>query len=216
MIDNLERRSTPRPINFRAAEEGADSPGTLEGYAAVFNSESRDLGGWVEVIDPAAFGEAGALDLERHIRVIARSEHDSRHLLGTTDAGTLSIVIDDVGVRYTVKLPQTSAGRDAAVLAQRGDYAFSSFAFYTLPNGSEWRENAQGILVRRVTAAQLVDVAPVADPAYWGATVAARDFDLEAIRASIHPSPEPPGEWEQIARDRAQSIDARMRVRKGY
>lgn len=186
-----ERRAFERPVTLRAAPEGSESPGTLEGYAAVFNSESRDLGGWVEVIDPEAFGAPaadGGLDLERHHRVIARSEHDSRLLLGTTNAGTLRVYLDETGVRYEVDLPNSTAGRDAAVLAERGDYSFSSFAFYTLPGGSEWRENAVGQLVRHVTSAQLVDVAPVADPAYWGSSTGLRDFDLEAIRASLRPN----------------------------
>jgi HK97 family phage prohead protease len=188
MTATLERRATPRPIEFRAVED-TGGPGVLTGYAVVFDSESRDLGGWVETIDREAFGGAlddGTLDLSRHHRVIARSEHDSRSLLGTTDAGTLRLFVDDVGIRYEVDLPNTTAGRDAAVLAARGDYAFSSFAFYSMPDGTEWRENAQGQLVRHVTQAQLVDVAPVADPAYWGSSSELqRSFDLDAIRADL-------------------------------
>lgn len=203
----LERRSTPRPIEFRAAPEGTAGLGILTGYAAVFNSESRDLGGWVEVIDPAAFGAPlpdGSLDLARHHRVIARSEHDSRALLGTTDAGTLRITVDDIGVRYFIDVPDTTAGRDAAVLAQRGDYAFSSFAFYTLPGGGEWRENEQGQLVRRVKSAQLVDVAPVADPAYWGSSAElTRNFDLDAIRKELRS--DKPAEPEAAPKSRASA-----------
>lgn len=193
-MPEYEHRAVERPVQLRAAPEGVDSPGTLVGYAAVFNSESRDLGGWVEVIDPSAPGPAGpdgALDMTRHHRVMARTNHDPNLLLGTTNAGTLRVFIDEVGVPYEVDLPNTQAGRDAAVLAERGDFAFSSFAFYTLPGGSEWRENDQGQLVRRVTAMQLVDVAPVADPAYWGSSVGLRNFDLDAIRASIRSTQDP-------------------------
>jgi len=202
-MPDYERRAFERPVQLRAAPEGSDSPGTLVGYAAVFNSESRDLGGWIEVIDPAAAGETGeggALDLTRHHRVIARTNHDSNLLLGTTDAGTLRVFVDEVGIAYEVDLPNTQAGRDAAVLAERGDFAFSSFAFYTLPNGSEWRENEQGQLVRRVTAMQLVDVAPVADPAYWGSSVGLRAFDLDAIRASLRSTEDPNHEDPVAAR----------------
>lgn len=206
-MPEIERRAFAQPVTLRAAPEGSDSPGTLTGYAAVFNSESRDLGGWTEVIDPGAFGEpldGGVLDMERHHRVIARSEHDSRHLLGTTDAGTLRLFVDEIGVRYEVDLPNTSAGRDAAVLAQRGDYAFSSFAFYTLPEGSEWRENENGVLVRRVLGAQLVDVAPVADPAYWGSSVGLRDFDLDQIREELRS--DQPTEPEAVPNARAAAL----------
>ncbi|KQR91294.1 hypothetical protein ASF93_08075 [Microbacterium sp. Leaf347] len=174
------------------------------GYGAVFNSQSRDLGGWVEEIDPAAFGPVGPLDLAVHTRVIARAEHDSRLLLGTTDAGTLRVAVDDIGLPYSVDLPNTSAGRDAAELASRGDYSHSSFAFRILPDGVEWRENADGILVRRILRAVLIDVAPVADPAYWAATAELqRSVDLDAVRAALHPQPPAPGDWENAATERS-------------
>lgn len=221
MNDVIERCIAAQPVQLRAAPDGTRSPGTLVGYGAVFNSLSRDLGGWAEEIDPKAFGEPGpdgGLDLERHTRVIARSEHDSRLLLGTTDAGTLRLFIDDVGLRYEVDLPDTTAGRDAAVLAERGDYRFSSFAFSTLD--AEWREDGDDRLVRRVLSARLVDVAPVADPAYWGASVGKRDFNLDEIRAGLHQDdqPAPPGDWENDAAARARritdGIEARQRPRR--
>lgn len=210
MNEVLERRAVPQPVTLRAAPESSTSPGILEGYALEFNKLSRDLGGWFEEIDPRAFGEPidGALDMSLHHRVLCRSEHDSRLLLGTTDAGTLRIFIDDVGLRYEVDLPNTTAGRDAAALAERGDYAFSSFAFYTLPDGTRWREDEDGRLVRRVTAGRLVDTAPVADPAYWSSSVGKRDFDLDEVRASLHSEtslPAPPGEYENAATDRARA-----------
>lgn len=204
MID-LERRVVDKPTEFRAAAEGSGDVGVLTGYAVVFDSPSRDLGGWFEEIAPEAFGAAdgeGRVDMGLHTRVIARAEHDSRLLLGTTDAGTLRLYIDDVGVRYEVDLPNTGAGRDVAALAKRGDYRHSSFAFHALEN--EWRENTAGSLVRRVTRATLSDVAPVADPAYWAATTQMRSaVDIDAVRASLHPSPAGPGEWEAEATKRA-------------
>lgn len=218
-MPDIERRVFERPVQLRAAPEGSKSPGILDGYAVVFNSESRDLGGYVEVIDPLAFGAAtadGSIDLSLHHRVIARAEHDSSLLLGTTNAGTLRLFVDDIGIRYEVELPDTTAGRDAAVLAERGDYAFSSFAFYILPNGREWRENDQGQLVYYVLQARLVDVAPVADPAYWGSSVGLRDFDLDAIRASLHTPTGPSDLVERVhaLKERADS-PKHMKARRG-
>lgn len=210
MSEEYERRAFDCKVEFRAAPEGSASPGTLAGYAFQFNKESRDLGGWFEVIDPGAAGDAdedGQLDMERHTRVLARSEHDSRHLLGTTDAGTLRLYLDNIGLRYEVDLPNTNAGRDAATLAERGDYRYSSFAFYTLPGGTEWRENAQGMLVRHVTALKLVDVAPVADPAYWSSsTELQRSFDLDAVRASLRSNEEDLPEPEAAPNARAAAL----------
>ncbi|WP_170285521.1 HK97 family phage prohead protease [Microbacterium rhizomatis] len=204
----IERRVIDRPVEFRAAPEGSSSPGILGGYAAVFDQISRDLGGWFEEIAPGAFGapiEGGALDLKLHTRVIARAEHDSRLLLGTTNAGTLRLFIDDIGLRFEIDLPNTNAGRDVAELAERGDYVFASFAFSALE--ADYREDADGRFIRTVLRATLHDVAPVADPAYWGASAQMqRAFDLEAARASLSPAPAEPGEREATVRSAAATM----------
>lgn len=200
----IERRVVDRPVEFRATPEGKSGPGILTGYGAVFNSTSRDLGGWFEEIDPGAFGPVGELDLSLHTRVICRAEHDSRLLLGTTDALTLRVFVDEIGLRYEVDLPDTGAGRDVATLARRGDYRHSSFAFHTLPQGAEWREDADERLIRRVTGAIVSDVAPVADPAYWAAdTQMQRAFNLDEVRAALAPEPAKPGEAEAAVRSAA-------------
>lgn len=214
----VERRAYPLPVEVRAAPEGSASPGILAGYALKFNETSRDLGGWVEEIDPLAFGAPlpdGSLDLTRHNRVLARDNHDSNGLLGTTDAGTLRITIDETGLLYEVDLPDTTRGRDVAVLARRGDYAYSSFAFHLLPGGVSWRENADGTYVRTVTSATLVDVAPVADPAYWSSSTGVRSIDLDAVRASLKPEPPAPGDFERSVAEQAQILNARFGGGKG-
>lgn len=47
-----------RELRFLAVEEGPERGNTLAGYAAVFNVDSEDLGGFVETIDPAAFNRS--------------------------------------------------------------------------------------------------------------------------------------------------------------
>jgi len=215
-----ERRFTPHPVELRAAPEGARSPGVLAGYAVVFNSLSRDLGGWFEEIDPAAFGapaNGGMLDMSLHHRVIARFNHNNDATLGTTNAGTLRVFVDESGVRYETDLPDTSAGRDVAVLADRGDLSFSSFSFSLLPGGTQWREDADGKLVRRVMAATLHDVAPVIDPAYFGSSAGMqRSLDLDAIRASLQAPSGPDGRLDSVRalRTRAES-SATLYSRRG-
>lgn len=194
MTEVLERRINEFKLELRAAADGAEGPGVLWGYAATFDELSRDLGGWFEEIDPETFGPIGVLDLNVHGRVICRTNHDSNLLLGTTDALTLRISIDETGLLYEVDLPDTSYGRDLAVLAKRGDIRFSSFAFLTAPDGREWRYDEQDRLISRVLKAFLRDVAPVADPAYYGTSTEMRTaVDLAAVRAQLTPDPPPPG-----------------------
>lgn len=212
MSKMLRRTFFDRPAELRAAPDGSASPGVLFGYALTYGEMSRDLGGWREVIDPAAFVES----LARADRVMCRAEHDSRLLLGTTDAETLRVTSDDVGIHYEDDLPDTQAGRDVAVLAGRGDYRFSSFAFYEIDGHWEPYENTGGELVWRVTRGVLVDVAPVADPAYWSSSTATRD--LAAARAALTaPAPEADAlNSGETRRDATAAALLRLRYRKEY
>lgn len=181
-------------VEFRATDTG---PGHLSGYAAVFNRMSQNLGGFVEQVDPGAFTKT----LADAGRVMARYNHDNNYLLGTTDGGTLTLQADGTGLRYDVGLPDTQAGRDVAVLAQRGDLRHSSFAFETLDDN--WDVTPQGFPMRTLMAVRLIDVAPVNDPAYLDTSVGIRSLSQrigidaaqlspDEIRALLSPPAEKP------------------------
>jgi len=179
---DLEMRHVAQPVEFRAASDDDGSPGTLEGYAIVFGKYSQNLGGFVEQVDPAAVRKS----LADNVPVVARYNHDDNFLLGTTEAGTLTLTADEVGVRYRVDLPNTSAGRDTAALAKRGDLRYSSFAFHTVDD--DWGVTERGFPLRTLTDIQLVDVAPVVSPAYRDSSVGLRSLaaavhmDVDAVR----------------------------------
>lgn len=166
----LEVRTAAHAVELREAPADSGGIGTLAGYAAVFNRNSQNLGGFVEQVDPAAFNKSLA-DL---VPVMARGNHDDAHLLGTTWAGTLRLSVDEVGLRYEVDLPDTTSGRDFKELAARGDIKWSSFAFRTIDD--EWSETEHGYTLRTLRAVQLVDVAPVNSPAYLDTSVALRSL----------------------------------------
>jgi hypothetical protein len=157
-----------QPLEFRAAS--GDGAGHLVGYAAKFGTLSQNLGGFVETIEPGAFTKS----LGDNVRVLCRYNHDDSALLGTTEAQTLTLQVDEVGLFYDVTLPDTQWGHDCGALAARGDLRYSSFAFYCIED--EWDFTEQGFPLRRVLAAQLVDVAPVNSPAYLDTSVAKRSL----------------------------------------
>ena len=178
-----EVRTYRADVEVRAAVDGSKSIGTLSGYAAKFNKLSRNLGGFVEQIAPTAFNKA----LGDGVRVMARYNHQDSALLGTTDAGTLRLFVDEVGLRYEVDLPDTSVARDLMVLAARGDVRFSSFAFHVHADGDSWTYTENDFPLRTLTSVQPVDVAPVNDPAYLDTTsglrslAEARGLDLALV-----------------------------------
>ncbi len=170
----LERRNIAQTVELRAAGDGG--LGTLHGYAAKFNVLSQNLGGFVERIDPGFFTKS----LADNVRVLCRANHADSALLGTTEAGTLVLSIDDVGLVYDNLLPDTTAGRDTSVLAARGDLRYSSFAFYCIED--DWGFTPQGFPMRTLLQGQLVDVAPVNSPAYLDASVALRHLAESGLK----------------------------------
>lgn len=169
MARELEHRNVVHTVELRASKTGS-GPGTLVGYASKFNLLSQNLGGFVEAVAPGAFEKS----ISDELRVLCRYNHDDNYLLGTTEADTLTLAIDEVGLGYEDDLPDTSAGRDVAVLAARGDLRYSSFAFYCIED--EWSTTPQGFPLRTLLQVQLVDVAPVNSPAYLDSTVAMRSL----------------------------------------
>lgn len=174
---DMERRYTKVPVELRARSDKRN----IGGYAAVFNRQSHNLGGFVEVVDPAAFNASRG---DGWPDVIARYNHDDNMLLGSTGGGTLRLMLDGTGLDYEVEPPAARA--DILELVQRGDVRKSSFAFRTIED--DWGVTDQGFPQRTLTKVQLVDVAPVNIPAYPDSSAGLRSLarhvgaELEEVR----------------------------------
>lgn len=169
MQENMEHRShTGSEVRANMDEM------VVEGYAAVFNSWSNDLGGFVERIDPSAFdGVIG----KRDVRALV--DHDWSKLLARESAGTLELSVDERGLKYKIQLPETTLGRDLNVLIARGDIQENSFAFTV--GGDKWEEREDGSYERTITKVEdLFEVSIVSLPAYNDAKIAQRT--LEGIK----------------------------------
>ncbi|ART48681.1 HK97 family phage prohead protease [Acidovorax carolinensis] len=141
---------------------------TLTGYAAVFNSEAV-LGDFSEVIRQGAF--AKSLATGSNIRALYQHQGDA--LLGTTRGGTLQLREDAKGLAFELALPDTSHGKDLAILVGRGDVAGCSFGFRVAPGGDRWEQRG-ATLVRELIDVELVEITLTSDPAYQDTTVAMR------------------------------------------
>ena len=177
-MTDAERRFTSVRVEVRT---GSNDKMTIGGYAAKFNRMSQNLGGFVEQIDPAFFnGSRG----DGWPDVIARYNHDQNMVLGTSNAGTLRVNTDNVGLMYEADLPTSRA--DVYELVSRGDVNKSSFAF--VASVDDWGVTDQGFPLRTLIDGRLIDVAPVNTPAYLdtetGLRSLARKFDapIEEVR----------------------------------
>jgi HK97 family phage prohead protease len=154
-------------IEVRAAQ---DDPNSIEGYAAVFDSESDDLGGFREVLKPGCFDRA----LRESGDILCVVDHDRSKLLGRTSSGTCKITQDDKGLRFRCSMPDTQLGRDMRALIARGDYNSASFKFAVDPRDDEaedWEEKNGRVLRTIRSIAKLGDVSPVLVPAYRATSV---------------------------------------------
>lgn len=173
-MNETERRTSD---GIEAREVLPDTPGSdvLEGYAALFDTETTIAGLFREVVRPGAFREAVASDDVR-----ALYNHDPSQVLGRTRAGTLTLAEDARGLRYQITLPNTTMARDLLTSVRRGDVTQSSYAFRVPEGGERWERSAGQLPLRVITRAELFDVSPVTYPATDATSVSARARD-EAV-----------------------------------
>lgn len=134
----------------------------ITGYAALFDSRSEDLGGFVEEIDRGAFAEA----LKREdLDVRFLINHDSNLVLARTRSGTLELTEDQRGLRIYARVAPYSYAEDLRIAIERGDVDQMSFAFTT--EEDSWSKTEDGANLRRVQRVKdLFDVSVVTYPAY--------------------------------------------------
>jgi len=158
MTDDREMRLVAEHpgLVVRSDESGRT---VVRGYAALFNSESRDLGGFIEVIERGAFDKVLA---DPELDVIAKLDH-SRPLARTP--GTLRLGTDERGLWYEFDPKRSDA--DVVEALERGDLRGSSFAFRLGKEDDRWEQRSDGVTIRTISNFDgLFDVGPVYTPAY--------------------------------------------------
>jgi HK97 family phage prohead protease len=132
----------------------SDKQPIIEGYAAIFDSLSEDLGGFREKIAPGAF--SGSLKQDTFLFW----NHDPSIVLGRKQAGTLKLVEDKRGLRVEAKPPEWA--KSYIETLQRGDVTGMSFGFIAAADEWDHKKN-----IRTLTEiAELPEVSIVPFPAY--------------------------------------------------
>jgi HK97 family phage prohead protease len=171
--------------------DGEGMPQHITGYAAVFKKTSRRLGNFHEQVMPTAFTEALKAIERGEVNVVCRYNHKDDMVLGTSQAGTLQLAVDERGLPYDVLPPRHR--EDVLELVQRGDVRYSSFAFRVAEPGTDdtWGESESGLPMRSLHNVELVDVAPVLDPAYKDTSASARSLNgaIESLASWVNADP---------------------------
>ena len=165
--DREERNIGAAELRVKRVE---GEPTKIEGYAAIFNSLSDDLGFFREKIQRGAFTNALKTSDAR-----ALFNHDPNFILGRQSAGTLELKEDKKGLWMSATPPDTQQARDLMVSIERGDITQQSFAF-TVQEDSWKQPEANGDPEIRtiIEVKEIFDVSPVVYPAYPDTDVAIR------------------------------------------
>lgn len=192
-----------KEIRTQGAEMRAGEGRTIEGYAALFNQET-DLGYFREVILPGAFDSADMADVR------ALFNHDPNQILARTASGTMTLEVDERGLKYRFEAPNTTLGNDLMEMIRRGDISQSSFAFTV--DKVQWEEERGKPDLRKIERLKtLFDVSPVTYPAYATTTVSARS--LEEVRDEerpAHPDPEEADDPNEEIEKEKTDLEARL------
>ena len=162
-------------IEIRNADDNSSSR-KVTGYAVVFDSPSTGVAGFTEVI------ARHALDgVIQKSDVLALLDHNqSRGVLARCNKGqgSLSLEIDERGLKYSFIVPNTALGDELIESIRRGDITGSSFSFTT--DTDSWEQRSDGSYLRTVNKiSRLYDVSPVYQPAYEDSSVEIAKRSLE-------------------------------------
>ena len=171
----IEKRRAELRLESRSGQR------RLVGYAALYGVVAEIGGKFRERIAPGAFAASLSGTGGEGDDILALLDHDAARVLGRTRSKTLRLDDDTKGLAFEIAVPDTSAGRDALALAERGDLGGASIGFFV-------EEEARDGDVRVVKRAKLLEISIVSSwPAYQGTNVEARRaVECDRQRGPLH------------------------------
>lgn len=159
----LNPKCTMRAADLENQESGKQ---VVSGYAVLFNNPTVlfEYGGieYKETIERGAFDGCDMTDV-----VFDRGHRMEDTLLARNKNGTLTLEVDDIGLKFTADIADTQTGRDTYELIKRGDITGCSFAAEVTEEAYD-RDNHMRKIIR---FKKLYDVSAVTFPAYAGTEI---------------------------------------------
>lgn len=132
----------------------------ISGYAALYNQPSQPLP-FIEYIRKGAFDNVDLSD------VLLLYGHEPNQILARTNAGSLSLKLDDKGLFFTASLPDTTLGHDTYNNILAGNLRGCSFGFTIATGGDAWSQGDDGKVIHDVTQIEsLAEISITPIPAY--------------------------------------------------
>lgn len=171
-----------RNIEIRAVEDSR----LIEGVAVVFDSWSRDLGGFQEIIRSSAISQ----ELVDSSDIIMNINHDDNQMVARWNRGngTLRLELKEDGLHFSFEAPETERGNELLWNVRHGNLYECSFAFSLPANDTcqRWFREADGLKREITEIGGLYDCSIVSVAAYPATSVDSREqIDVEAIKRSL-------------------------------
>lgn len=157
---DMNVRSLPIEQNQLRAVKNDDGTTTVSGTAIVFNQPSQPIP-FIEYIDRHALDD---VDFSKTLLLYA---HDYNKILARADSGTLSTKIDDSGLHFVAKLPDTTLANDVREDINAGNLKGCSFGFTIADGGDRYDTDSKGQTIHYVDKIDSVsELTITAIPAY--------------------------------------------------
>ena len=171
-----ETRSMSEKIELRSHD---DEENYIEGYALKFGTESEDLGGFIETIEKDALKDTDFSDVR------ALFNHNADHIIARSSADTLKLEVDDIGLKFKARIPNTTYGRDLLENLRNGNVNQCSFGFRLAEKGDSFKfDEARKIYKRTLkNIKEILDVSVVTYPAYKDSHVAPALRSIEKLKS---------------------------------
>ena len=170
-------------IIFRSTDIQSEKESrTITGRAIVFESWSKNLGGFYEIIHRGAITQ----ELIDKSDIIMNINHDDEKMVARSrqGKGTLSVSLRDDGVYFSFEAPTTSRGDELLYNVRNGNIFECSFAF-TIPDdihSERWYVDSDNVYRREVNVIDgLYDMSLVIHGAYGDTNCQTRCADNEVL-----------------------------------
>ena len=175
----MEKETRFSTIAKRDGEE--ENKMVVEGYAIVFDEETLigdEERGFIEVIDKNALANTNIKDVP-----FKYNHNDTTLILARTRNGSLSLEVDEKGLKIRAELIDTTSNRDIYKCIEAGLLDKMSFAFTV--KSQSWDKS--GKIPKRTIMAidRLFDVSVVDLPAYDQTSIQASSRSLEIVEAEL-------------------------------
>jgi len=175
MIVNREKELQTRSLQTKLKTRAEEDEMIIEGYFAVYNTETELWPGAFEEIAPGAFDNT----LSNDIRALIN--HDTSLVLGRTKAGTLELKTDSRGLWGRIKInPNDTDAVNLYERVKRGDVDQCSFGFNIISEETDYRED--GTIKWIIKEVDLHEVSVCTFPAYEETGVQARHKQVEQYK----------------------------------